>query len=87
MTKGTVQTCQSLFNSKDFFIRLTYTSSKDKRVKSLKVNADWLGGIIPITDYRAAIQWKDDSGKMKKQEIELKDPEELLLEIGNITYR
>lgn len=87
LTKGTVQTCQSLHNNKDFFIRLTYVSLKDKRVKSFKVNADTLGGIIPITDNRAAIQWKEESGKNKKQEIELSDPEELLLEIGNITYR
>ena len=86
-TKGTVQTCQSLYNSKDYFLRFTYTSSKDKRVKTFKVNADTLGGIIPITDNRAAIQWREESGKNKKQEIELNDPEELLLEIGNLTYR
>jgi hypothetical protein len=46
-----------------------------------------LGGIIPITDHRAAIQWKDPTGKNKKQEIELENPEDLLLEIGNLTYR
>lgn len=39
-TKGTVQTCQSLSNSKDFFLRITYKSAKDKRTKTFKVDAD-----------------------------------------------
>lgn len=87
MTTGTVQSCQSLKNNKDFFLRITYNSNKDKQTKTFKVDADRLGGIIPITETRAAIQWKDESGKNRKQEIELNDPEELLLEIGNLTYR
>lgn len=86
LTKGTVQTCQSRENSKDFFIRITYASKTENKMKSFKVEADCLGGIIPITENRAAIQWKENNN-MKKQEIELDDPEELLLEIGNITYR
>lgn len=35
-------------------------------MKSYKVEADRLGGIIPITDHRAAIQWKDGSGNCLK---------------------
>jgi tRNA(Ser,Leu) C12 N-acetylase TAN1 len=68
-------------------LRITYESLKEKRIKSFRVDADWLGGIIPITEKRAAIQWKDETGKNRKQEVELNDPEELLLEIGNLTYR
>lgn len=63
LTKGTVQTCQSLENNKDFFLRLTYTNNKTNQVKSFKIDADHLGAIIPITDKRAAIQWKDQDGK------------------------
>lgn len=86
LTPGTVQTWQSLHENL-YFLRLTYTSNKDKLVKSFKVDADWLGGIIPITETRAAIQWKSGDGKMVKKEVEIDDPEQLLLEIGNITYR
>jgi len=87
LTKGTVQSCQSLEKSNDYFLRITFVSQKDKTVKSFKVEADKLGAIIPITESRAAIQWKDVDGKNKKQEVELEDPEELLLEIGNLTFR
>jgi len=87
MTKGTVQTCQSVHSENDYFLRITYVSAKDKQVRSFRIEADRLGGIIPISDKRAAIQWKTEDGKMKKQEVEMKSPEELLLEIGNITYR
>jgi hypothetical protein len=56
-------------------------------MKTFKVDADSLGGIIPITESRAAIQWKASGGIQKKQEVEIENPEELLMEIGNITYR
>lgn len=87
LTDGTVQTCQSLENNKDYFLRITYKSQIDKRVKTFKVEADCLGAIIPITESRAAIQWKDEKGGNKKQVVELSNPEDLLLEIGNLTYR
>jgi chromosome segregation ATPase len=87
LTDGTVQTCQSLENNKDYFLRITYKSQIDKRVKTFKVEADRLGAIIPITESRAAIQWKDEKGGNKKQVVELTSPEDLLLEVGNLTYR
>ena len=89
LISGTVQTCQSL-EDKTYFVRITYKSPKEKRTKSIKVEADSLGGIIPVSESRAAIQWKNKSGVLKKQEVELDDIEileELLMEIGNITYR
>ena len=57
------------------------------RTKSFKVDADSLGAIIPITEDRAAIQYKTQGGTMKKQEVEIENPEELLMEVGNITFR
>lgn len=87
LVDGTVQTWQSRENSKDYFVRITYRSNKDKNMKTFKVEADRLGGIIPITDKRAAIQWKDLKGKNKKQEVEIESIEDLFQEIGNLTYR
>ena len=40
LVDGTVQTCQSLENDKEFFLRVTYKSNKDKNIKSFKVEAD-----------------------------------------------
>lgn len=40
LTKGSVQTCQSKENSKDYFLRITYESLKEKRIKSFRVDAD-----------------------------------------------
>jgi len=87
LTIGTVQAWQSLENENEYFLRLTYTSKKDKNVKTFTIDAGWLGGIIPITDKRAAISWKDSQNNNKKQEVEVDNIEELLLEIGNLTYR
>ena len=43
-TKGKVQTCQSLSDANNFFLRITYISMLEKKVKSFKIEADWLIG-------------------------------------------
>lgn len=46
LTSGTVQTCQSLKDSSSFYLRITYVSAKEKRMKTFTVDADTLGGKI-----------------------------------------